>query len=329
MPGRHRIPTPTILEGPPDALLGTLQLTPVLDAAGRTVDRLVTGSAGTGTTLLFGDVRFARGRRLSDLDAMQLEFVHDLLGRVGTAGAVTVELVLAERRMLLHVSMDAAQLITIMFARVDRPVPPIETDAVRRVARLRTMMSCLRDGVALYEPLRGSDGAIEDFRCVEMSDADPLLPAEEQIGQRLLVLFPEAADNGTFEGYVQAIETGAPWSPQPLLYERGGDLHRYRITAQPIDDLLVVSWRDTLVDPEELDHAGGGEPLTTRQTEILQAIAAGRSTADIAGALFLSPFTVRNEVRRILAKLGVRSRAEAVRVAASKRLIDVDLSTPS
>lgn len=52
--------------------------------------------------------------------------------------------------------------------------------------------------------------------------------------------------------------------------------------------------------------------LTEREREILDLIARGHSNTDIAGSLFLSPKTVRNNVSNILSKLQVASRAEAI-----------------
>jgi DNA-binding NarL/FixJ family response regulator len=53
------------------------------------------------------------------------------------------------------------------------------------------------------------------------------------------------------------------------------------------------------------------ERLTPRQLEILQLIAAGNSTADMAEQLCLSPETVRWHVKSILRKLRAKNRAEA------------------
>lgn len=52
--------------------------------------------------------------------------------------------------------------------------------------------------------------------------------------------------------------------------------------------------------------------LTEREVEVLQATAGGRSPAQIAEALFISPHTVHSHVRSILAKLAVHSKLEAV-----------------
>jgi DNA-binding NarL/FixJ family response regulator len=52
--------------------------------------------------------------------------------------------------------------------------------------------------------------------------------------------------------------------------------------------------------------------LTSREREILELLAAGRSNQQIAAALYLSPKTVRNNVSNVFAKLQVADRAEAI-----------------
>lgn len=52
--------------------------------------------------------------------------------------------------------------------------------------------------------------------------------------------------------------------------------------------------------------------LTAREREVLDLVAAGRSNAQIAATLYLSPKTVRNNVSNVLAKLQVTDRAQAI-----------------
>jgi DNA-binding CsgD family transcriptional regulator len=318
-------PSPMIRidDAPRDAVLGALELTPIFDSEGMIVDHLVTQALGIGTTLLFGNLSAARGHRLGELDARRSEFVEKLLNRLDGRTSAALDLRMLDRLMRILLTVSPAGVVSVLFARVDAPSEGVFTsdDAGSRVERLLKLLSVLSDGVAMYEPVRDAAGDIVDFICTEMSDADPVIPAGEQIGRRLLELYPETSDNGTFAAYCRVMQTGEPWVPDPFNYRRGNQSYLYRLRVVAVGDHLVVSWRDTLVDGDPLDAGHAGEPLTPRQIDILRAIAAGHTTADIAAATFLSPFTVRNEVRRILAKLHVRTRAEAVAVGISQRLV--------
>ena len=61
---------------------------------------------------------------------------------------------------------------------------------------------------------------------------------------------------------------------------------------------------------------GGEAGLTARETEVLDLLGSGATNAEIGAQLYISAKTVEHHVSRILAKLGVRTRAEAAAVAA-------------
>jgi DNA-binding NarL/FixJ family response regulator len=63
------------------------------------------------------------------------------------------------------------------------------------------------------------------------------------------------------------------------------------------------------------------EPLSERETEILQALATGASNKEIAGKLFIAEGTVKNHITSILGKLGVRDRTQAALKAKDLGLI--------
>jgi DNA-binding NarL/FixJ family response regulator len=61
--------------------------------------------------------------------------------------------------------------------------------------------------------------------------------------------------------------------------------------------------------------------LTERERDILALMAEGLSNSDIAGKLFLSEGTVKNQVSVIYSKLGTSDRTQAVLLAIKNKLV--------
>jgi DNA-binding NarL/FixJ family response regulator len=80
------------------------------------------------------------------------------------------------------------------------------------------------------------------------------------------------------------------------------------VTRRLIDD-VVGAGRRRPARPPELDE------LTPRELEVLRLVAAGLSNAEIAERLVVEETTVKTHVSRLLAKLGLRDRVQAVILA--------------
>jgi len=76
---------------------------------------------------------------------------------------------------------------------------------------------------------------------------------------------------------------------------------------------VLIDARDTHVTNRSDEAQDLTEPLTAREHEVLEQMAAGLSNRQIAHALGISEHTVKFHVSAILGKLGVSSRSAAIR----------------
>ena len=65
--------------------------------------------------------------------------------------------------------------------------------------------------------------------------------------------------------------------------------------------------------------------LTRREREVLERLAEGRATEEVAQLLHVSPHTVRSRVKSLLRKLEARNREHAVAIALTEGAIDPEL----
>jgi DNA-binding NarL/FixJ family response regulator len=113
----------------------------------------------------------------------------------------------------------------------------------------------------------------------------------------------------------------------------------------PAEDLLagvrIVARGDALLDPsvtravieaftkqprERRDLQPRLEELTPRELEVLKLLARGRSNAEIASELFISDGTAKTHVARILHKLQLRDRVQAVIFAYESGLAEIGIA---
>jgi DNA-binding NarL/FixJ family response regulator len=118
-----------------------------------------------------------------------------------------------------------------------------------------------------------------------------------------------------------------------------GFLLKHAPASELLDAVRVVAAGDALLAPsitrrliedflraQPKDRPGWSRPdrlraLTARELEVLGLIARGLSNAEIAAELVLAEQTVKTHVSRVLTKLGLRDRAQAVIVAYESGLV--------
>lgn len=105
-----------------------------------------------------------------------------------------------------------------------------------------------------------------------------------------------------------------------LRYGASGFLLKRSGPALLVEAVRAAMAGDSLISPSItvrlLRHVTGrrrerqpaGEPLTEREIEVAGMVAQGKTNADIAAELFISPGTVKTHVANIQRKLGVRNR---------------------
>jgi DNA-binding NarL/FixJ family response regulator len=151
---------------------------------------------------------------------------------------------------------------------------------------------------------------------VRMPDLDGIAAtralAQTATGTRILILTTFEQDDYIF-GALRAGASGfllKRTRPEELIaavhtIAAGDSLLSPSVTRRVIDRMAQQPTPD-LADQAKLDH------LTQREREVLELIARGLSNREIAAALVVEESTIRTHVKRVLAKLDLRDRVQAV-----------------
>lgn len=101
-----------------------------------------------------------------------------------------------------------------------------------------------------------------------------------------------------------------------------GDVRIMHFLREPLAESALAPERQAAAAERSTgdgDEIGLPAPhLTSRELEVLRLLASGISTGEIATTLSISPITARNHITRIIEKLDVKTRLQAV-VAASRQ----------
>lgn len=186
-----------------------------------------------------------------------------------------------------------------------------------------------REAVALARR-REPDVVLMD---VQMPDLDGIAATRELTaaaqGSRVLILTTFEEDEYIFGG----LRAGA--SGFLLKRTRPEDLIRAVHTVAAGESLLSPSVTRRVIDrmAQQPGAHPGGDPaatqeLTPREREVLELLAGGLSNAEIAGELVIEESTVKTHVKRVLMKLALRDRVQAVIFAYENGLAPTQRAAP-
>ncbi len=99
---------------------------------------------------------------------------------------------------------------------------------------------------------------------------------------------------------------------------------RQTYLAQLLAPAMHAAWVRTQLSrtPTAADKASGQSVLTVRELDILKWIYLGKSNFEIGAILKISPLTVKNHVQKILRKLNVVNRTQAIGKALELRILN-------
>jgi DNA-binding NarL/FixJ family response regulator len=115
-------------------------------------------------------------------------------------------------------------------------------------------------------------------------------------------------------------------APDPLIeaihtVARRESLLAPAVTRRVIERYVELDGAAGRSRPTPIAEAVARAGLTDREREVLVGLAAGRSNTELAAELYLSEATVKTHVSSLLAKLGLRSRVQAVIAAYESGLV--------
>jgi PAS domain S-box-containing protein len=153
----------------------------------------------------------------------------------------------------------------------------------------------------------------DERRYVAANEAAGLLlkyGAGALIGLRVDDLTPEERRSGLERRWEVFLERGEASGRVPLVRADGSRIEVDHSTTANVS--AGIHFAVLSAQRNGAAEAGKDRVLTTREREVLTALAGGQTGGDIARQLFIAPDTVRRHVANAREKLGARTRVHAI-----------------
>jgi DNA-binding NarL/FixJ family response regulator len=92
-----------------------------------------------------------------------------------------------------------------------------------------------------------------------------------------------------------------------------------RYLSRKVDDILIDSY---IYERESMGKTSPLEKLSSREKEVLQLVAEGKASSEIAELLFLSVKTIETYRSRLMQKLGIKDKSGLIKFAIQNRLVE-------
>jgi DNA-binding NarL/FixJ family response regulator len=167
------------------------------------------------------------------------------------------------------------------------------------------------EAVAAFPKYR-PDVTLMDIRMPKVNGIAAIASIREQFpNARIVVLTSSAGDVQA----VRAFKAGAV-----------GYLLKNLLRTELVETIRLVHGGHKRIPPEiaqEIAEHAGDDSITTRELDVLRAVANGNSNKIIASDLHISEHTVKNHLKSILSKLNASDRTHAVMIALKRGFLEM------
>ncbi|MGO9217538.1 MAG: PAS domain-containing protein [Streptosporangiaceae bacterium] len=175
----------------------------------------------------------------------------------------------------------------------------VQQDLETSEKRFRTAVDALMDPFFIFAPVQDAQGKNVDLEYRYINQAALQLyqmPLQDIIGHRVLELFPSNRKSGSWDTYLEPIETGVPARADLPDFDDHGVKGQFEVSLTPFDGGLIVSARDVSEARQAREALQASEERFRTSVEALNdGFAIFSAVRDSAGAITDFRYEYMNE----------------------------------